>query len=167
MTRKILSQFLLTSVTITSRLLVSFRGEEVFEKVSNRAYCLSEERHSLALIGCQTRSMKKELAFELSLYALCIVLAGSLWHKPVLLTICYVLISIGVLAKWHSKSDLLFYFITFVLGPIGESVAIYRGAWEYTRPLYLIPSWLPFLWGICALFLKNISETILKSSRKP
>ena len=111
--------------------------------------------------------MKRELAFELGLYALCIVLVGSLWHKPVFLTICYALMSIVVLAKWHSKSDLLFYFITFVLGPVGESVAIYRGAWEYTKPLYLIPLWLPFLWGICALFLKNISETILKGWNKP
>ena len=110
--------------------------------------------------------MKKELAFELGIYALCIVLVGTLWHKPDILTICYVVISIGVLIKWHTKSDLLFYCITFVLGPIGESVAIYQGAWEYSRPFYLIPSWLPFLWGICALFLKNISETILKSRKK-
>jgi hypothetical protein len=110
--------------------------------------------------------MKKELAFELGLYALCIALVGSLWHEPAILTACYIAISIVALAKWHSKSDLLFYFITFVLGPVGESVAIYRGAWEYAKPVYLIPSWLPFLWGICALFLKNISETILKSSKK-
>jgi hypothetical protein len=69
--------------------------------------------------------------------------------------------------KWHTKNDLLFYFITFLLGPIGESVAIYLGAWKYSKPLYLIPSWLPFLWGICALFLKHISETILTSGKKP
>jgi hypothetical protein len=111
--------------------------------------------------------MKKELAFELGIYALCIVLIGSLWHKPVILTICYVVISIVVLIKCHTKSDLFFYFLTFVLGPIGESVAVYLGAWKYSRPLYLIPSWLPFSWGICALFLKNISETILTSGKKP
>jgi hypothetical protein len=110
--------------------------------------------------------MKKELVFELGVYILCIVLVGTLWHKPVTLTICYVAISIAVLMKWHTKGDLLFYFVTFVLGPIGESMAIYLGAWEYSRPIYLIPSWLPFLWGICALFLKNISETILKSKKK-
>jgi len=104
--------------------------------------------------------------FELSIYILCILLVGSFWNEPVILTICYIAISIAVLMKWHTKSDLLFYFITFFLGPLGESVAIYLGAWEYSRPLYLIPSWLPFLWGICALFLKNISETILKSREK-
>jgi hypothetical protein len=110
--------------------------------------------------------MKKELAFELGVYALCIVLVGSLWHKPVILTICYVVISIMVLTKWHSKSDFLFYFVTFALGPIGESVAIYLGAWNYSKPLYLIPSWLPFLWGICALFLKHFSESLLLTGRK-
>ena len=110
--------------------------------------------------------MKKELAFELGVYILSIVLVGTLWDKPVTLTICYVLISILVLMKWHTKGDLLFYFVTFVLGPLGESVAIYLGAWEYSRPLYLIPSWLPFLWGNSALFLKNISDTILKGRKR-
>lgn len=130
-------------------------------------YCLSGSNRSFHFDPCKTGTMKKELAFELGLYALCIALVGSLWHKPVTLTICYVVISIVVLMKWHTKSDLLFYFITFILGPIGESVAIYLGAWKYSRPLYLIPSWLPFLWGICALFLKHISETILTSGKKP
>jgi hypothetical protein len=110
---------------------------------------------------------KKELTFELGLYALGIVLVGSFWHKPVILTICYVVISIVVFIKWHTKSDLLFYFVTFILGPLRESVAIYPGAWKYSSPLYLIPSWLPFLWGICALFLKNISETLLTVGKKP
>jgi len=110
--------------------------------------------------------MKKELTFEIGIYGLCIVLVGSLWHKPILLTICYIIISIMVLIKWHQKSDLVFYAITFFLGPIGESVAIYLGAWQYSRPFYFIPAWLPFLWGICALFLKNISDTILKSRER-
>ncbi len=111
--------------------------------------------------------MKKELAFELGLYVLCIVLAGLLWHKPVVLTICYVAISAVAVTRWHTRSDLLFYLVTFVLGPIGESVAVYLGAWKYSKPLFLIPLWLPFLWGICALFMKNISETLLKRRGKP
>lgn len=114
----------------------------------------------------QFRSMKKELLFELCLYALCIILAGFLWDKPVLLIVCYAVISMTVFTKWHTKSDLFFYFVAFVLGPIGESVAIYFGAWVYSKPFYLIPLWLPFLWGICALFMKNISETLLKGGNK-
>jgi hypothetical protein len=111
--------------------------------------------------------MKRELTFELGLYALCIVLVGLLWHKPVVLTICYAAISAVALTKWHTKSDLLFYSVTFVLGPVGESVAIYLGAWKYSKPLFLVPLWLPFLWGICALFMKNISETLLGGKGKP
>jgi hypothetical protein len=109
--------------------------------------------------------MKKELTFELGLYALCVLLAGLLWNRPIALTFCYVAISIVMLMKWHTKSDLFFYFVTFVLGPLGESAAIYFGAWKYSKPFYLIPLWLPFLWGICALFMKNISETLLKRSQ--
>ncbi len=116
--------------------------------------------------SCYAWVMKKELVFELGIYILCIVGVGSLWQKPVILTVCYGVISVVVLMKWHTKSDLLFYSITFVLGPLGESAAVYLGAWEYSRPLYLIPSWLPLLWGICALFLKNISETLLASGKK-
>jgi len=78
--------------------------------------------------------MKKELAFELCIYILCTALVGTLWNKPVTLTLCYVVISILVLMKWHTKNDFLFYFITFLLGPIGESVAIYLGAWKYSNP---------------------------------
>jgi len=110
--------------------------------------------------------MKRELTFELGLYTLCIVLVGLFWHKPVVLTICYMALSIVALTKWHTKSDLLFYFVTFVLGPIGESVAVYLGAWKYPKPLFLIPLWLPFLWGICALFMKNLSETLLRREVK-
>ncbi len=110
--------------------------------------------------------MKRELVFELGLYILCVLLVGLLWHRPVTLTICYVVISIIVLIKWHRKSDLLFFFVTLVLGPIGESVAIYLGAWRYSKPLYLIPPWLPLLWGICALFLKHFSESLLGGKKK-
>ena len=81
--------------------------------------------------------MKKELAFESGICILGILWGGTLWRKPVILTICYVAISI---LKGHTKSDLLFYLITFILGPVGESVAIPLGAWEDSRPLYLIPS---------------------------
>jgi hypothetical protein len=68
-----------------------------------------------------------------------------------------------MLTKWHKKSDLIFYFVAFSLGPIGEAFAIYLGAWQYSKPFYLIPVWLPFLWGISALFVKKISETLLKA----
>jgi hypothetical protein len=109
--------------------------------------------------------MKKELVFELCIYIVSIILVGIFWHKPAILTIFYVVISVIMLTKWHEKSDLTFYFVAFILGPIGEVFAIYLGAWQYTKPFYLIPIWLPLLWGISALFIKKLSETLSKGWR--
>jgi len=110
--------------------------------------------------------MKRELVFELCVYIMCVILAGFFWPEPVILTIFYVVISVIMLIKWHKKSDLIFYFVAFGLGPMGEAFAIYLGAWQYSKPFYLIPIWLPLLWGISALFVKKISETLLKAESR-
>lgn len=75
--------------------------------------------------------MKRGLLFELSIYALCVTLAGLLWQQPVILSLCYLAVSILMLIKWHARSDLFFYFVALVLGPAGEIVAVYFGAWEF------------------------------------
>jgi hypothetical protein len=108
--------------------------------------------------------MKRELAIEAIIYVLCILLVSLLWHRPIILFFCYLVISIGALSRWHRRSDVLFYSVAFLLGPTADAVAVYFGAWEYSKPIYLIPIWLPFLWGIAALLMKRISETILKTA---
>ena len=70
------------------------------------------------------------------------------------------------LIKWHERSDVIFYLVAFALGPIGEVFAIYLGAWQYSKPFYLIPIWLPFLWGISALFVKKLSETLIEAKNR-
>ena len=104
--------------------------------------------------------MKWDLATLVGIYALCVGLVSLLWHRPVVLSLCLLGASILMLRKWHSKSDLTFYLVALVLGPVGEIVAVGSGAWEYAKPSYLIPMWLPFLWGVVALFLKRVSETL-------
>jgi hypothetical protein len=74
----------------------------------------------------------------------------------------FIFTSILVFIRWHTRSDLVFYFTAFVIGSVAESIAIYFGAWKYSKPFYLIPIWLPLLWGIAALIVKNMSETLLK-----
>ncbi len=106
--------------------------------------------------------MKRELFFEFILYFLCVAFAGVFWPKPAILTFSYGVISLIALIKWHKRNDLFFYFVAFVLGPVGEAIAVYWGAWHYSEPFYLIPIWLPLLWGISALLIKNISETLSK-----
>jgi hypothetical protein len=105
--------------------------------------------------------MKRELVTRAILYALCIVLVRMFWQRPVTLSLCFVVITVVMMAKWHEKSDLPFYFAAFVLGPTGEAVASYFGAWKYSKPIYLIPIWPPFLWGVVGLFLKRLCGTFL------
>jgi hypothetical protein len=105
--------------------------------------------------------MKKELLIAFGIYILCVALASFLWHNQFQLALCYFIISIYMFYRWHTKSDLIFYFIAFLFGPVGEAVAVSFRAWEYSKPLYLIPIWLPFLWGIAALFIKKLSDILV------
>ena len=108
--------------------------------------------------------MKKELAFEIIIYVLCILLVSLLWRTPIVLFFCYLAMSIFMLYRWHRRSDIFFYFVAFVLGSIADIVAVSFGAWEYSQPVYLIPIWLPCLWGIAALLMKKISEAFIKAA---
>ena len=91
----------------------------------------------------------------IAIYALTIGLASLLWQRPVALTLTYVLLSALLLWRWHAFSDLLYFALPAILGPIGEFVAVGFGAWEYTLPLLNIPVWLPLAWGISGLCLKK------------
>ena len=104
--------------------------------------------------------MKKQIAALLLTYALCIALASFLWSHPIILSACLVLIGVFMLRRWHSKADLLFYSVAFLLGPLGEAIAVRSGAWSYSKPSFLIPLWLPLLWGIVGLFLKKLCESL-------
>ncbi len=105
--------------------------------------------------------MKKRIFGLLLIYALCIVLTSFLWSHPLVLGACFVLISVFMLYRWHTKGDVLFYFIAFVLGPLGEAILVHSGAWMYTKPSFLVPLWLPLLWGIVVLFLKKLCESLM------
>jgi len=106
--------------------------------------------------------MRKEISILLSIYFVCVLLAGIFWSSPKILLLGYVFISIGMLIRWHSKKDLVYYFAAFILGPAGELYAAYSGAWSYTKPFFYIPLWLPFLWGIASLFMMRLPEALIK-----
>lgn len=107
--------------------------------------------------------MKQGVALPAVIYILCVVLVSLLWRQPLVLLACYVAVSILMLYRWHDRTDVVFYFVAFVLGPAAEAMAVRFGAWEYSKPFYHLPIWLPFLWGIVALFLKKISKILAEA----
>ena len=98
------------------------------------------------------------LTHGVTIYFSLILALGFFWRSSFVLLGLYVLISALMIYKWHRGSDLCLYFTGFVLGPLGEIVPVYVGAWTYSGSPYLIPIWLPFLWGIVALSLKKLCE---------
>ena len=111
----------------------------------------------------------QRLALYLSIYALTIMLASLLWRRPAALTLAYVLLSILLLWRWHSRSEVAYFTLAAFLGPLGEFVAVSFGAWEYSLPWVNIPIWLPFAYGLSGLSLHKIASLLLqiKSSSAP
>ncbi|MFZ1011241.1 MAG: hypothetical protein WAN65_30660 [Candidatus Sulfotelmatobacter sp.] len=103
--------------------------------------------------------MKKAVLY-LPYYAACIALASALWRDPFFLLSGYIGLSAIMLWRWHSVQDLIFFAVPFFLGPTGEAIAIYHGAWQYAKPLILVPMWLPFAWGCAALYMKKTSDAL-------
>lgn len=108
--------------------------------------------------------MRRDLVLEGVIYVSVLSLASFLWQRPHVLLLCLVLISGLMLWRWHQRSDVYFYLAGFVLGPLGEAMAVHFGAWTYGNPVFLVPIWLPCLWGIAALFVKRLCDTLLRKT---
>lgn len=107
--------------------------------------------------------MKREAGIALGIYVYCIGCASLFWERPVVVLICYVVLSGFMLQRWHSRADLVAFIAAMVLGSIADFVAVFFGVWHYGRPFYLIPIWLPLGWGIIGLFLKRVSGVLAAS----
>ncbi|MEE8526698.1 MAG: hypothetical protein V3T72_22400 [Thermoanaerobaculia bacterium] len=92
------------------------------------------------------------------IYIAAIGLAGLMWQRPVTLTLCYVVITALILWRYHRRGDLIYFVVPFFMGPLGELLPVRLGAWEYSKPLALIPLWLPFAWGLAGLFMRRVSD---------
>ncbi len=71
-----------------------------------------------------------------------------LWQDILLLTIILIGLAIMELLVIGNKRLLLAYFLILLGGVMTEIIAIYFGAWQYTKPSFLgIPLWLLPAWG--------------------
>ncbi len=107
------------------------------------------------------KHLLKAFAYSAVLAIITLLSVSFGWKNPLLLTIILALISSAMLILYRNKEDLYLYIISGVAGAVAEAIAIAFGAWNYAFPnLIGIPYWLPFLWGIAALFIKRMIAAI-------
>lgn len=103
-----------------------------------------------------------KLALYLLVYALTVLLTSLLWQRPATLTLAYARISLLLLWRSHSRSEIAYFGLAALLGPLGEFVAVGFGAWEYSLPLLKIPIWLPLAYGIVGFGLNKVAGLLLQ-----
>jgi len=90
---------------------------------------------------------------------LSVVAVSTFWRSPFLLLI--LLLAIVALAFWLRKNphDAWLFAIVSIWGVLAEMLAIRFGTRTYALPQFWgVPIWLPALWGMAALFIKQLSE---------
>jgi len=112
-----------------------------------------------------SRSWLRALGY-FPIYIILIGLAAGMWSRPLLLTGCYAVLGGVMLLRWHSRSDVGFFFLAGVLGPLGEIIGVRFGAWHYTLPWIDIPVWLPLGWAVAGLYLKKTTEVLAGGMEK-
>jgi hypothetical protein len=106
-----------------------------------------------------------EEVFILLITIFSISFVALFWENVILLTILLLIIAIFTLIYFHKKNDLITFFVGSMSGAFAESVCIYFEAWVYNNPTFLIPLWLPILWGIAALVIRRFTLKIEKKKR--
>ncbi|MBM4296389.1 MAG: DUF2878 family protein [Deltaproteobacteria bacterium] len=85
----------------------------------------------------------------------------SFWRRPILLTAILSVLSCVVLLGRRNRQDSKIFLTCGVLGAIAEVFVVAFGAWSYSAPQVLgIPYWLPLIWGLSALFIRNLEQRL-------
>jgi hypothetical protein len=90
------------------------------------------------------------------------LLVGILWRWPTLLFSGFAGFAVILLWVSRRRGDYLYFVIPAVLGPLGEVPAILGGAWVYSKPMGVVPIWLPLAWGCAALLIKCTADNIVE-----
>jgi len=88
-------------------------------------------------------------------YVVLIALVATLYRSPVLL-LAVLLAQSGLTLAWFGpRATWRSWVVGAVLGPVGEAVAVWCGAWAYWGTGGL-PVWLPAGWGLASVYLMAI-----------
>tara|TARA_R100000988_G_scaffold27919_2_gene14199 strand:- start:233 stop:595 length:363 start_codon:yes stop_codon:yes gene_type:complete len=103
--------------------------------------------------------VKIELFLSLLMYVTLVTSVALLYHNPIILMLVLVGLSIFYLYWVNTNRANITYTIGFFLGPTGESLCVYLGAWDYAHTS-LIPIWLPFAWALVSVVFDNLNQVI-------
>lgn len=88
---------------------------------------------------------------------------ASMWDNNIVLFVMLLSTSVLMLSVEKSKQEVETFIFSAVFGASAECIAIIFGAWTYSNPdLFNIPIWLPFLWGIAAVFMVRVYKYFSK-----
>ena len=94
-------------------------------------------------------------------YILLAISVALLYEWPFVLLSIVVCMSLFYLRLSQTKRASSTYILGFSLGPLGESVCVYLGAWSYAHTP-LIPIWLPPAWGLISVLFDGINNELVK-----
>jgi hypothetical protein len=98
---------------------------------------------------------RRRILYVVLIYFLSILSVVLLWKDVLLLSSVLIILSIIFLTFWHRKKDIITFIFGVIFGWVTESICIYFGAWAYTNTTFLVPFWLPILWGIAAMIMRR------------
>lgn len=102
------------------------------------------------------------------IYITLVVCAAALWSRPFALLGVFIAASALALRIWWTRRDLRIYTTGALLGTLGELVGVMSGGWIYSKPLVVVPIWLPPAWGLALLAAYRIAEpTGAMKTRRP
>jgi hypothetical protein len=100
---------------------------------------------------------------DLLIFALAVLFVIIFWRNNFL--VAFLLLLVYLLRSFfgYQKDDHVIFVVGALLGSSAEIIATSRGIWTYTNPTFLnIPIWLPFAWGIGAVLIIRIAQTLTK-----
>ncbi len=102
----------------------------------------------------QKMSEVKRFLGSCSVSAITLVCTVFLWQQTLIVVLALGALSVVALMLQRSRTTAIVFIVIAILGPFSEAIAIYYGAWHYTRPHFLgAPLWLPLLWGNAGVFV--------------
>lgn len=107
-----------------------------------------------------------KLIYELLFFFGVIATVSFFWKNNLLLLMILLGELLLAFTLWHQKHDFMYCIVAGILGPIGEVISVQFGVGSYSNPTFLgIPIWLPVLWGLATVMLKN-SKTLFELKKR-